>query len=60
MPTLRKVLLLTPVIILSTVSLYIGLGAENIIRLSDQIANELMDTSKYIEAVLGTKTSLRP
>ena len=60
MTTTRKVLLITPIVILSMVSLYIGIGAENIIQLSDQIAKELTDTSAYVEAVLGTKTTVVP
>ena len=53
MPALQKSLLVGPIILLSVVSLYLGIGAENIIRLSDHIAGELMDTSTYIEAVSG-------
>lgn len=53
MPAIQKVLLVGPIILLSMVSLYLGIGAENIIRLSDHIAGELIDTSTYIEAVLG-------
>ena len=53
MPALQKSLLVGPIILLSVVSLYLGIGAENIIRLSDHIAGELMDTSAYIEAVSG-------
>jgi multicomponent Na+:H+ antiporter subunit D len=49
----EKRLLIIPIIFLSVISLYIGLGAENIFRLSNHIAEELMDTSPYIDAVLG-------
>ncbi|MBA2500967.1 MAG: Na+/H+ antiporter subunit D [Chitinophagaceae bacterium] len=58
MPASQKLFLVGPILLLSLVSLYIGLGAENIIRLSDQIAAELMDTSVYIEAVLGTSHTI--
>jgi multicomponent Na+:H+ antiporter subunit D len=51
----KRVVLITPLILLTAVSLYIGFGAENIVKLSSQIANELMDPSAYIEAVLGNK-----
>lgn len=49
----RKSLLVIPVVLLAAVSLYIGLGAENIIRISEHIASEMMDTTPYVEAVLG-------
>lgn len=52
----KRALLITPLLLLTAVSLYIGLGAENIVKLSSQIANDLMDPSAYIEAVLGTKS----
>lgn len=48
-----KSLLVIPVLLLATVSLYIGFFAENVILVSQHIATELMDTSFYIEAVLG-------
>ena len=48
-----KSLLVIPVLLLAIVSLYIGFFAENIIAVSSQIADELIDTSFYIEAVLG-------
>jgi multicomponent Na+:H+ antiporter subunit D len=57
----QKILLILPVVFLSFISLYIGLGAENIFRLSDHIASELVDTSAYIKAVSGTtKTNVTP
>jgi multicomponent Na+:H+ antiporter subunit D len=54
MPRPQRILLISPVIFLSLVTLYIGLGAENIFRLSNHIASELMDTSAYVNAVLKT------
>jgi multicomponent Na+:H+ antiporter subunit D len=48
-----KALLVTPVVLLAIVTLYIGLGAENIAKVSVHIAQELMDPSPYINAVLG-------
>lgn len=51
----RKSLLVAPVVLLAAVSLYIGLGAESFIRISEHIAGEMMDTTPYIEAVLGNK-----
>jgi multicomponent Na+:H+ antiporter subunit D len=53
MPKNQKAMLVVPIVFLSLISLYIGLGAENIFRLSNHIAAELMDTSAYIHAVLG-------
>lgn len=51
----RKNLLVVPIIILAVVSLYIGLGAENVVRVTKHIAGEMMDTTPYIEAVLGNR-----
>ncbi|HRO41859.1 MAG TPA: proton-conducting transporter membrane subunit [Flavipsychrobacter sp.] len=52
-PAYEKALLIIPILFLSLISLYIGIGAENIFRLSDTIATELVDNSAYINAVLG-------
>ncbi|MNJ01278.1 putative monovalent cation/H+ antiporter subunit D [compost metagenome] len=49
----RKTMLLLPVIILASASLYIGFNAEAIIHVADRIATQLLDTSPYINAVLG-------
>lgn len=56
-----KALIVIPIVFLSFISLYIGLGAENIFKVANQIAAELSDTSVYIQAVLGTsKTIIAP
>ena len=52
LPLFRKILLILPIGILGTVSVYIGLDAENIIRTAGRISHELIDTSSYIQAVL--------
>ncbi len=52
----EKTLLILTIVFLSIISLYIGFEAENIFRLSHHIASELVDTSAYIEAVLGKTT----
>jgi multicomponent Na+:H+ antiporter subunit D len=49
----KKVLLVLPIGLLALTSLYIGLNAEMIIQVADRIANEMIDTSFYIEAVLS-------
>ncbi|MGY6741469.1 MAG: proton-conducting transporter transmembrane domain-containing protein [Cecembia sp.] len=41
-----------PMLLLSFVSLYIGLGAKHVISLSQKIATELVDPSSYIQVVL--------
>jgi multicomponent Na+:H+ antiporter subunit D len=51
--TFKQFLLIAPVVFLTIVSLYIGFGAANIIALSERIANEMLDVTPYIEAVLG-------
>lgn len=49
----KKSLLIVPIALLALISLYIGLGAENIILVAKRIAAEMMDTTPYIEAVMG-------
>jgi multicomponent Na+:H+ antiporter subunit D len=49
--TEKRMLLVFPMLMLTAISLYIGLGAENIIVLSKRIAFELMHSEVYIEAV---------
>lgn len=53
LPRTKKILLVLPVAILAGVSLYIGFFADNIMKVSLHIANELKDTTPYIKAVLG-------
>lgn len=53
MPLFKKILLILPVGILAGASLYIGLYAEGMVQVADRISNELIDTTPYIEAVLG-------
>lgn len=53
--TSSKVLLVWPICFLALISLFIGFNAEMIIQVSDRIANEMIDTSFYIEAVLGKR-----
>lgn len=50
--TLKKTQYIVPIAMLSLVSLYIGFGAEHIQILSERIANELIDSQGYIDAVL--------
>ncbi|HLW19748.1 MAG TPA: proton-conducting transporter membrane subunit [Cyclobacteriaceae bacterium] len=52
--------LVISIAILSLVSLSIGFGAEYIIRVSQHVAAELVDTSYYIEAVLGPQKTTLP
>lgn len=49
----KKLLLIMPIVLLAAISLYIGLAAENIAVVSRHIARELIDTSPYVNAVLG-------
>ncbi|MGV3656839.1 MAG: proton-conducting transporter membrane subunit, partial [Chitinophagaceae bacterium] len=58
METGQKALLIIPILFLSIIALYIGLGAENIARVSNIIATELIDTSAYVNAVLGTSKNI--
>lgn len=56
----KQYAVVVPILFLSIVSLFIGFGAEYIIRVSQHIAGELIDTSYYIEAVLGPQKILSP
>lgn len=51
---LKKQAMLASVVFLSILSLGIGFGAEWVMRLALHIAENLMDPSAYIQAVLGT------
>ncbi|MFD1769712.1 proton-conducting transporter transmembrane domain-containing protein [Sphingobacterium suaedae] len=53
----RKILMVLPIALLALTTLFIGLNAEAIVRVSDKISSQLIDTSSYIEAVLGDKTN---
>lgn len=57
---LKRYAMVIPVVLLSIVTLYIGLGAENIVSISKFIGAELMDTTPYIEAVLGNQNVIAP
>lgn len=54
-PLFQKILLILPIGLLTAATLYIGLNAEAIVQVADRIADELMDTTPYVETVLGTK-----
>jgi len=49
----RKTLFLLPVGMLAMVTLFIGLNAEFVIQVVDRIANEMLNTAPYVQAVLG-------
>ncbi|MDN3689095.1 proton-conducting transporter transmembrane domain-containing protein [Cyclobacterium jeungdonense] len=51
---LKKQAMLASVVFLSILSLGIGFGAEWVMRMAMHIAENLMDPSAYIQAVLGT------
>jgi len=53
LPLFRKILLVLPICILCSVTLFIGLNAETIVQLVDKISDQLLDSTMYIEAVLG-------
>ncbi len=53
LPLSKKIMLVGPIVFLAAITLYIGLGAENIAVLAQRISAEMMDTTPYIEAVLG-------
>ena len=51
----KRIAMVASVAMLACVTLYIGLGAENIAQVAGVIGHELMDPAKYIEAVLGNQ-----
>lgn len=53
MPLIRKCLLVIPIAMLGSITLYIGINAEAIVKLVDNISTQLIDTTPYVEAVLG-------
>ncbi len=53
LPMLKKIFLISPIIMLLSVSLFIGFNAEMFFHIANRIAAEMMDTSTYIQAVLG-------
>ncbi len=53
MPLARRILLVMPIALLAIATVFIGINAEVVVKLVDQIASQLVDTSSYVEAVLG-------
>ena len=53
LPAFKQKLLIAPILLLAAVTLFIGFGAEHIYQITQQISEEMMDTSPYIQAVLG-------
>lgn len=51
----EKFTLVFPIVMLAGISLYIGLNAGAIIKVTDQVAYELLNPNIYIESVLGKK-----
>ena len=55
MTNMKRLQFIIPVTLLSVVSLYIGFGAEHIQELSARIADELVNSQVYVDAVLKSK-----
>ena len=55
MTNIKRLQFIVPVAMLSLVSLYIGFGAEHVQELSARIADELVNSQGYIDAVLKPK-----
>lgn len=53
LPLFKQTLLILPIAGLALASLYIGLGAENIMIISNRIASNMLDTGYYLDAVLN-------
>lgn len=50
---LRKISLIFPIVFLTAVTLFIGLGAESVLTVARDIAKEMSNPQPYIDAVLG-------
>ncbi|WP_437922263.1 proton-conducting transporter transmembrane domain-containing protein [Sphingobacterium sp. LRF_L2] len=55
MPPYRKLLMFLPIALLAGATLFIGLNAEVIVKVTDTISSQLMNNKPYIDAVLGNK-----
>ncbi|NBB88589.1 MAG: Na+/H+ antiporter subunit D [Bacteroidetes bacterium] len=55
MRLLKKWVLITPIVFLTLISVYIGLGAEQVLQISQDIVSELKNSESYIQAVIPTK-----
>ena len=53
LPIGKKIFFVSPILLLTVVTLFIGLNAEMIISVVDRISNEMVNTNPYIDAVLG-------
>jgi multicomponent Na+:H+ antiporter subunit D len=53
MRILKKWILVTPIALLTLVAVYIGLGAEHVFQIAEDIAFDLMHPEGYIETVLS-------
>lgn len=50
----QKIILILPIGFLAGVTLFIGLNAEAVMQVATRISNELIDTTPYVQTVLGT------
>lgn len=57
---LNQYAVVVPIVFLTLITAFIGFGADYIIRISQHVAGELVNTSYYIEAVLGPKSIQSP
>lgn len=53
-----RLTLLAPLVLLSAITVTIGLNAEPLMRLADAAASSLIDTDAYVEAVLGAPSTI--
>ncbi|OYQ34184.1 Na+/H+ antiporter subunit D [Niveispirillum lacus] len=56
----RTYLLILPLLLLSLITVSIGLQPERLLNLAGQVGHSLTDTSAYVQAVLGTTPSPQP
>lgn len=53
MPIKRQIFFTAPILLLTIATLFIGFNAEFMIAVADKIANEMINTNPYVDAVLG-------
>lgn len=60
LPFARSYALVMPLLLLSLITVSIGLQPERLLNVAGQVGESLYDTSAYVQAVLGTTPAPQP
>lgn len=60
LPLARSCALVLPLLLLSLITISIGIQPERLLTIAGQVGNSLYDTSAYVQAVLGTTPEPQP